>query len=150
ATEYRQLGVYDPIVSLLEDQVSTQNDSEALRLLFSALISGQKHRAALTLFEALPPELNSRAWYLRARSILAINSGAADIDNRLSAYLRVEPDDLEMQISRLGLWQLQGRESEIRRKLRSFENNVPDGSPIERMRLCHLAVQYGNKRWGVE
>jgi len=150
AAEYRQLGVYDPIVALLEDQVSTQHDSEALRLLFGALVSGQKHRAAFSLFEALPPELNSHEWYLRARSILAINSGAADIENHLNAYLRVEPNDLEMQISRLGLWQLQGRETEIRRKLRSFESSIPEGSPIERMRLCHLAVQYGNKKWGVD
>ncbi|MEM0989790.1 MAG: tetratricopeptide repeat protein [Pseudomonadota bacterium] len=150
ATEYRQLGVYDPIVTLLEDQVSTQHDSEALRLLFSALVSGRKHRAAITLFAKLTPELNSHHWYLRARSILAINSGAADMENHLNAYLRVEPDDLEMQISRLGLWQLQGRENEIRLKLRNFESNIPDGSPIERMRLCHLAVQYGNKKWGVD
>lgn len=150
ATEYRQLGVYEPIVTLLEDQVSTQHDSEALRLLFSALISGQKHRAAFTLFATLPSELNSHEWYLRARTILAINSGAADIEDHLKAYLRVEPNDLEMQISRLGLWQLQGREAEIRRKLRSFESSIPDGSPIERMRLCHLAVQYGNKKWGVD
>ena len=150
ATEYRHLGVYDPIFTLLEDHVSTQHDSEALRLLVSALVSVQKHRAAFSLFEALPPELKSHEWYLRARSILAINSGAADIENHLNAYLRVEPNDLEMQISRLGLWQLQGRETEIRRKLRSFESSVPDGSPIERMRLCHLAVQYGNKKWGVD
>jgi tetratricopeptide (TPR) repeat protein len=150
AIEYRQLGVYDPIVTLLEDQVSTRHDSEALRLLFSALISSQKHRAALTLFEALPPELNVHEWYLRARSILALNSGAADIERHLNAYLRVQPNDLEMQISRLGLWQLQGRETEIRRKLRSFESGALNGSPIERMRLCHLAVQYGNKTWGVD
>jgi hypothetical protein len=150
ATEYRQLGNHDQIVVLLEDQVSTQHDSEALRLLLSALISGQKHRRALNLFNVFPPELSSDEWYLRARSILAINSGAADIENHLNAYLRVEPNDLEMQISRLGLWQLQGRESEIGRKLRTFEKKIPEGNPLERMRLCHLAVQYGNRKWGVD
>lgn len=150
ATEYRQLGKYDPLIGLLDDRVSTQHDSEALRLLLSALISSQKHRGAVALFDAFPPELASEEWYLRARAILAINSGAADIEQHLNSYLRIEPNDLEMQISRMGLWQLADRSNEIRRKLRSFENNIPQGNALERMRLCHLSVQYGNKKWGVD
>lgn len=150
AVEYKQLGIHDPLIGLLEQHVSTQHDSEALRLLLSSLISGQKHRSALELYDALPSELIIEEWYLRARAILAINSGDADTEVHLNSYLRVEPNDLEMQISRMGLWQLSDRSSDIRRKLRGFESNIPEGNSLERMRLCHLAVQYGNKAWGVE
>lgn len=150
ASEFRILGNHDEVAALLEQHVSTQHDSEALRLLVSALVSSQKHRRALELYDAFPSELANDEWYLRARAILAINSGDAETEDHLNTYLRVEPNDLEMQISRMGLWQLSDRSSELRRKLRSFENNIPKGTPLERMRLCHLAVQYGNKIWGVE
>ena len=150
ASEYRQLENHDGLAALLEQHVSIQHDSEALRLLVSALISGQKHRRALELYDTLPNELANEEWYLRARAILAINSGDAETETHLNSYLRAEPNDLEMQISRMGLWQLSDRSSEIRRKLRSFENSSPEGTPLERMRLCHLAVQYGNKTWGVK
>ena len=150
ASEYRLLENHDGVAALLEQHVSTQHDSEALRLLVSALISSQKHRRALELYKTLPRELANKEWYLRARAILAINSGDSETEALLNSYLHVEPNDLEMQISRMGLWQLSDRSSEIRRKLRSFENNIPEGTPLERMRLCHFAVQYGNKTWGVE
>ena len=150
ASEYRQLENHDNLAALLEQHVSTQHDSEALRLLVSALVSGQKYRRALELYDKFPSELANEEWFLRARAILAINSGDAETEAHLNAFLRVEPNELEMQISRMGLWQLSDRSSEIRRKLRSFEKNIPEGTPLERMRLCHLAVQYGNKTWGVE
>ncbi len=150
ATECRFLECFDQISELLDGYVSSQHDSEALRLLLSALVTSQRHRKAVTLMEEFPPELSENVWFLRARAILAVNSGASDVEKHLDAYLRAESDDLEMQITRMGLWQLQNRLKEIRNKLRAFEKKIPDGNSLERMRLCHLAVQYGNKKWGVE
>jgi tetratricopeptide (TPR) repeat protein len=148
--EARRLGRDDPIVDLLKDRVATDRESEALHALIAASINSRRWVTAGEILAIISKSLQERDWFKRADAILAINTGDAKADEKIGRYLRQCPNDVEMMLARIGIWQRAGRDGDIRSLLQHITLAELDGRPEQRIRIAALIVHYGAAARGLQ
>ena len=119
--EARRLGRDDSIVDLLKGRVATDRESEALHTLVGATINSRRWVTARELLASIASGLQNQAWFNQAEAILAINTGDTTADEKISRYLKQCPNDVQMILARIGIWQRSSRESEISSFLKTIE-----------------------------
>jgi PIN domain associated with the TPR-GreAB-C-PIN system len=148
--EARRLGRDDVIVDLLKNRVATDRESEALHSLIGAVINSRRWVTAREILVSIPQALQDRDWFKKANSVLAINTGTVDADETLAGYLKEHPNDLEMLLVRIGIWQRSGRDGDIRSLLRRMNLANLEGRPELRIRMAALIVHYGEPARGLQ
>jgi len=148
--EARKIGRDDAIIDLLKGRVAIDRESEGLHVLISASINAGFWVTAREMLDAVTQNLKSHEWFLRADAILAINTGDAAADVKIARYLKQCPNDLEMTLARIGVWQHQGREIDIRRIFQKIKLTEIEGRPEQRIRLAALLCHYGDVSKGLE
>jgi len=148
--EARRLSREDAIVELLTGRVATDRESEALHTLIAALINSRRWVTAREILDSISHELKELDWFKKADAILAINTGDAKSDEKISRYLRQSPNDAEMLLTRVGVWQRSGRVEDIRRLLQRVDLAKLDGSPEQRIQIAACIVHYGETTRGLQ
>jgi len=141
--EARRLGRDDAIVDLLKGRVATDRESEALHTLIAAAINSRRWVTAREILAVSSQSLQERDWFKRADAILAINTGDAKADEKIARYLKQCPNDVEMMLARIGIWQRAGRDGDIRSLLQGINLAELDGRPEQLIRIAALIVHYG-------
>jgi hypothetical protein len=148
--EARQLGQNQVIVDLLKDRVATDRESEGLHALIAASINGGSWVTARKILGDISQSLRGQNWFLRADAILAINIGDPSADEKIARYLRISPNDTQMILARIGIWQRRGRDGDIKLYLQSLNLANLVGRPEERIRIAALISHYGEALRGLE
>ena len=102
------------------------------------------------ILEVVSPSLRGQDWFQRADAILAINTGDVTAEGEIAQYLKQRPNDVEMILARIGIWQRAGREVDIRVLLQCLSLADLDGRPEQRIRIAALIVHYGEASRGLE
>ena len=103
--EARRLGREDAIVDLLTGRVATDRESEALHTLIAATINSSRWVTARQILDSVSQGLQDRDWFKKADAILATNTGDVKADEKIARYLKQSPNDVEMLVARVGVWQ---------------------------------------------
>ena len=148
--EARRLGRDDAIVDLLKGRVATDRESEALHTLLAAAINSRRWVTAREILAVISQSLQERDWFKRADAILAINTGDATADEKIGRYLKQCPNDVEMLLARIGIWQRFGRDGDIRSLLQGINLAELDSRPEQRIRIAALIVHYGAAARGLQ
>lgn len=148
--EARQLKRDDVIIYLLKGRVATDRESEGLYLLISASINSSSWVTARETLDSVSLSLQGKEWFQRAEAILALNTGDVSADLKITQYLRQNPNDLEMILAHIGIWQRAGRDIDIRRFLQGLNLNEVRGRPEQRIRLATIICHYEEVLRGLE
>lgn len=148
--EARKLGHDDAIVGLLKGRVAMDRESEGLHVLIAASINSGFWVTAGEVLDAISTNLRGRDWFQRADAILAINTGDPTADVKIARYLRNCPNDIQMILARIGIWQRGGQDIDIRRLLQGLNLSDLDGPPEQRIRIAALIIHYGEASRGLE
>jgi tetratricopeptide (TPR) repeat protein len=140
--EASRLGRNDAVIKILTDRVSLEEDNEGLYLLIAAVINSGSIVTAKTILCQVSEEIQEKDWYLRAIAILAINSGDPNAEDKIAKYLRSCPNDVEMILARISIWQTNGRESEIQLFLQNLLFEDLQGLPEQLIQLGAIAIHY--------
>jgi tetratricopeptide (TPR) repeat protein len=141
--EARRLGRDDAIVDLLNGRVAIDRESEALHSLVAAAINSRRWVTARQTLASISERLHSRDWFKKAEAILAINTGDSTADQKIAVYLKQCPNDLEILLVRIGIWQRSGRDNDIRALLQCLDLLALEGLPEQRIRIAAWIVRYG-------
>lgn len=147
--EARKLGRDDAIVDLLKGRVATDRESEGLHALIAASINSGFWVTARETLNSITQNLHGKAWFQRAEGILALNTGDVTADEKIARYLRQCPNDLEMILARIGIWQREGRDTDIRRLLQNLNLADFGGRPEQRIQLASLICHYEDASRGL-
>jgi len=148
--EARQLGRDDVIVDLLRDRVATDHESYALHALIAASINSASWVTARKTLDSVSSSLRGKDWFVRAETIIAINTGDPTADEKVSRYLIKSPNDAQMILVRIGIWQRRGRDGDIRKYLQTINFSHLAGKPEERIRIASLITHYADALKGFE
>lgn len=148
--EARKLGRDDAIIDLLKGRVASDRESEGLHTLIAASINSGFWVTARETLDSISQNLKGKAWFQRAEAILALNTGEATADGKIARYLRQCPNDLEMILARIGIWQREGRDIDIRSFLQRLNLLDMCGRPEQRIRLAALICHYEEGSRGLE
>ena len=148
--EARRLGRDDAVVNLLKGRVAIDRENEALHNLIAAAIDSRRWVTAREIFSSISQELQDRDWFKKAEAILAINTGDIKVDEKIARYLKQCPNDVEMLLVRIGIWQRSGRDGDIRNLLQRIDLTKLEGRPEHRIRLAAWIVHYGEPARGLQ
>ena len=148
--EARRLGRDDALVDLLKRRVATDRESEALHTLIAAAINSRRWVTAREILTSISQELQDRDWFKKAEAILAINTGDIKADEKITRYLKQCPNDVEILLVRIGIWQRSGRDRDIRSLLQRMDVTKLDGRPEQRIRIAAWIVHYGDPARGLQ
>ena len=148
--EARRLGRNDAIIDLLKDRVATDRESEALHTLIAAAINSRRYVTAREILASISQALQDRDWFKKAEAILAINTGDIKADEKIARFLKQCPNDVEMLLARIGIWQRLGRDGDIRSLLQRTDLTKLDGRPEQRIRIAAWIVHYGEPARGLQ
>ena len=143
AKESARLQRNDLAVQLIFDRVATDRDNEALSFCLAAALNGDLFVSARSLLERMPDELLSEQWVWRCRIVLAHRVGDANTIRKMGEYLAEFPNDAEMRLARIGLWQRDGFESNIRRDIASVDLQAIEGTAHTKLEFLRVAARYG-------
>ncbi|WP_041272554.1 tetratricopeptide repeat protein [Desulfitobacterium hafniense] len=148
--EARKLKRDDVIVDLLKGKVATDYENEGFFLLIQALINSSLWVSVRELLSTVSISLQEKAWFQRTEIILAFNTGDPSVETKLTGYLRKYPNDLEMILAKLSIWQREGRIPEINNHLNILDLSNIEGLPEQRVRLAALICQYQDDMKGLK
>jgi tetratricopeptide (TPR) repeat protein len=148
--EARRLGRDDSIVDLLKGRVAMDRESEALHTLVGATINSRRWVTAREILASISPEVQNRDWFNKAEAILALNTGDIRADEKIARYLKQSPNDVEMILARIGIWQRSGREGDIRGFLNRIDLTKLEGLPEVRIRIAACIVHYSDPVRGLQ
>ncbi len=148
--EARKLNHEDIIVDLLKGHVATDRDNEGLQSLIAAAINAKLWISAREILDSISDELKNDEWYLRANAILALQTGDSTAEGIINQYLKLYPHNLEMVLARIGIWQRDGRDKDVRKYLNAISLTDVEGPPENRIKLAALICHYGNAPRGLE
>lgn len=148
--EAKKLGRDDAIVGLLKDRVTTDRENEGLQVLIASSINSGFWVTACEILGSISTNLHGKEWFLRADAILAINTGDPTADEKISRYLANWPNDVQMILARIGIWQRNARDIDIRRLLQNFNLSDLDGPPEQCIRIGALISHYGDASRGLK
>ncbi|MEA5024105.1 MAG: hypothetical protein VB109_14820 [Desulfitobacterium hafniense] len=95
-------------------------------------------------------DLQEKAWFQRTEIFLAINTGDPSAETKLTGYLRKYPNDLEMILAKLSIWQRESRIPDIYNYLNNLDLSNIEGLPEQRVRLAALICQYQDGMKGLK
>ncbi len=139
----QQLRQFEATVALLNGRIALDRESEGLHILLAASINAGQLVTARTILDGVSEPLKQQEWHAQAEAILAINTGDPTTDSKIAHYLQFRPQDLEMRLVRLGLWQSEGRDQDVRDLLGKMAPADLQGSPEHHIRLAALLCHYG-------
>lgn len=148
--EARRLGREDAIVELLTGRVATDRESEALHTLIAASINSRRWVTARQILATVAQNCQDRDWFKRTDAILAINTGETKADDKIGRYLRQCPNDVEMILARIGIWQRAGRDADVRNLLQRISLSDLNGPPEQRIRIAAWTIHYGEAARGLQ
>jgi tetratricopeptide (TPR) repeat protein len=147
--EARRLGRDDAVVDLLKGRVATDRENEALHSLIACAITSSRWVTAQEVLSSISQELQDRDWFRKAEAILAINTGDINIDEKIVRYLNQCPNEVDMLLVRIGIWQRAGRDGDVRTLLARIDLAKLEGRPEDRIRLAAWIVYYGEPARGL-
>ncbi len=150
ANEAFKLEQYDLVVSLLSERVASDHDNGALFQCIAASLNGNMLRSATSLFDKMPAVLKEQRWVRRSQIILAQRVGDPKTVQHMGGFLKDFPNDAEMRLARIGLWQRDGFEANIRRDLQNTDFDMLEGSPVSKMEFLQAATHFGQAEQGVK
>lgn len=124
---------------LLDGHVASDQDSPELRSLARAHVNNSPIRQrAIRFFEALPPLLRSKPFYLQAEGLLHLNRGdLPTAEKSLRAAIQEEPG-LDSYLALFSVLRRSGRDEEIKPILDSIDLDDVKGTPGQKMHLAQV------------
>lgn len=147
--EARRLNRHDIIIELMKNRVATDHESEALKLLLETSINETYWATAREIINSLSKEIREKDWYRKAEAILAIRTGDILANEKMDLYLKQCPNDIEMILAQLGLWQIAGKDSEIRMFLKNFNPDNYFNQSERLIKVASLICQYDDVSRGI-
>jgi tetratricopeptide (TPR) repeat protein len=148
--EAQKLKRNEVIVELLKGRVATDRENEGLLVLIAASINSSFWVTARETLNNVSPSLHEKQWFQRAEAILALNTGDTSADVKIARYLRQYPNDLEMILVQIGMWQKAGRVLDIRIFLQRLDLADKTGRPELLIRLAALMCHYEDSLRGLK
>jgi len=148
--EAKKLNRNDAIVDLLKNRVAMDRENEGLQALIASSINSGLWATARETLEAVDSNLRETEWFLRADAILAINTGNPTAEEKIARYLINWPNDVQMILARIGIWQRNERDSDIKRLLKNLNLCDLDGPPEKRIRIAVLVTHYEDASRGLQ
>lgn len=136
------LGKDNLVMNLLHNSVATNQDSDELRILISSLINSKQWVSAQELFDSIEEEISRLPWFLKAAASLALNSGQANSESRVLNYLKHCPNDVEMQLVRVSIYQREERTKELKQYLNQIDLSALEGLPSLRIKFAAIVYYY--------
>lgn len=149
AMDASSMGRNDVVIALLKDRISYGRDSDALRLLLTAMINGRQWVGAQSLLSSLPESVRSVRWAQRANAVLQVNTGGADASALVDAYLRAWPSDLGMTLAKVRILQRKQDDAAIRQFLSGLTITNLIGSPEAVIQLAAAIAHYEDPKRGL-
>jgi hypothetical protein len=146
----RALGRDEVIIELLKNHVATDRASEGLYVLLAAAINSGSLATAREILDSISEDLRDVEWIQRADAILALNSGNSSAEEKVARYLRIQPNNVQMILAQVRIWQRCGRDVEIREFLKQLILGDLEGVPEERIKVAALIIHYENPFRGLE
>ncbi|WP_446011755.1 PIN domain-containing protein [Candidatus Electrothrix sp.] len=147
--EAKQLGEYNIVVDLLKDHIDTNRESEGLHFLITSAINSNRLVIARELLDSIPESLHEKDWFLKADAFLSLNTGDTSADQKVARYLKIFPNDIQMILARLSIWQGLGRDNDIRRLLGRLDLDSLRGTPEQRIQLASIIIHYDDAERGL-
>jgi len=147
--EARKLGLDDAIVGLLRNYVATDRENEGLQVLIASSINSGLWVTTREILSSISTNLQGTEWFLRADAIHAINTGDPAADEKISRYLANWPNDVQMILAQIGIWQRDGRDVDIRRLIQNLNLSDLDGPPGQCVRIGAAITHYGDASRGL-
>ena len=147
--EAKRLSHHDAIVDLLNRRVTTDRESDALKMLIGAAIDARRWVTAREIMASASVGVRDRLWFKKAEAILAIDTGDLTADEKIARCLELCPNDVELVLVRIGIWQRSGREGEIADLLNQLDLTKLEGRPEARIRIGTCIVRYGDPGIGL-
>lgn len=148
--EAGKFGRDDAVVDLLSGRVAMDRESEGLHILIGASINSGLLVTAREILSAVSQHLRDRDWFQRTDAIIAFNTGDPTANEKIARYLKRRPNDGEMILARIGIWQRAGRDGDIRLLLLRLSLTDLDARPEQRIRIAGLIVRYGEALRGLK
>ncbi len=148
--EARRFGCDDIIIDLLKGRVATYRENEGLHLLIAASINSGFWVTARETLDSTSPTIQVQTWFQKAKAILALNIGDVSAEGLIVRYLKQCPNDLDMILARVGIWQRVGKDIDIRNFLQHLNLIDIDGRPEQSIRLAALICHYEDASRGLE
>lgn len=142
ADTYYRLGVYSTAAELYKRLLSTYEDTQSLRRLFSSYLSADNRADALDLLKKLPDHVISLPFYAKCTAQVYFRLG--DLKTSLSYIERCieqSPDDMDLHLNRIALLEKMGKGDVAREALLKMEH-LKSTSPTS-MNLAHAYARYG-------
>jgi len=150
AFEALKLGRDDAVVDLLKQRVATDRANEGLHILIATCINAGFCVTAQDTLNEISTNLRDSDWFRRADAILAINTGDPTAEKKISTYLQYYPNDTQMILARIGIWQRSGKKTEIRQILKNLNLENLTGLPELRVQIAAMIIHYGDAKKGLE
>ena len=147
--EARRLNRHNIIIELLKNRVATDRESEALNLLIETSIDKMHWATAHEIINSLPEEIREKNWYRKAEAILAIKTGDILANEKITQYLKQCPNDMEMILIQLGMWQRSRKDSDIKKYLKEFNSDNYVNQPEDLIKVASLICQYDDVTRGI-
>jgi len=147
--EAQKLGRDDAIVGLLKNRVATDRENEGLQVLIASSINSGAWVTARETVGSISTNLHKTEWFLRADAILAINTGDPAAAEKIARYLAGWPNDVQMILAQIGIWQRDGRDIDIQRLLQNLDLSALDGPPGQCVRIGAAITHYEDASRGL-
>ncbi len=148
--EARAFNRNDEIVALLKNHVSNNHDNEGLRMLISALINSGQWHTCRELLDSISVDIKEIQWIQRAEIVLALATGEMYAKEKMDNYLANYPSDLDIVLARIGFYQREEENEEIRKYIQSIDLAKLEGVPEQFIRLASLISFYSDTYKGVD
>jgi len=140
----------DVIVTLLLDRVALDKDSDALQMLLSAAINSGQLATANRLLQTVSKTLGDVPWVRKVLAICAMNSGEILAEQKVISYLECNPDDVQMILALLSIWQHAGNIDRIKDYLSKLDFEKLQGPPDSLVKVAAIYGQYVDLLKGVD
>lgn len=140
----------DVVIDLLKGRMATDYESEGLHLLLTASINSGHWATAHEILGSLSINLRDKEWFKKAEIILALKTGDKSADEKIAQYLKLCPNDVDILLARVGIWQSEGRNIDICRFLNNLVLTDFRGHPEKQIKLASLICHYDNLLKGLQ
>lgn len=130
------------IVELLNNRVSTTRDNDGLQILVTALLNTCRWYTCREILNSIPLEMKSINWIQRAEVTLALNTGDISAKEKVDEYLERHPQDLNIILARVGIYQREGTEEEIKNYIQNIDFDKLEGTPEQHIRFAAIISHY--------
>lgn len=134
---------YDTVVTLLKDRISFSSENQPLSLCIAAAMNGDMLKIASDLLANVSDSVTRERWFRRTQIALKTRIGDKRALQLLNSFIKDFPNDAEMRLARIAMWQVQGAEGEIRNDIAQTDFGALKGVPGAVMQYYRAAIRYG-------